>query len=125
MGENMTRIAIADDDAGMRLVMRKIIERQDGYELVGDFDSGSALLEAFDSIRPEVCVLDVEMPGMNGIATLEKIRQHKEYSSIPVMFLTADATEDTVIAAGRLGADGYIKKPYMPQDFLERVENVL
>ena len=87
--------------------------------------SGEECLEVLEREQVDLILLDVEMPGMNGIATLEKIRQHKEYSSIPVMFLTADATEDTVIAAGRLGADGYIKKPYMPQDFLERVENVL
>ena len=61
MGEDLIRVAIVDDDAGMRLVMRKIIERQPGYELVGEFANGRELLDALDELEPEVCVLDVEM----------------------------------------------------------------
>ena len=62
---------------------------------------------------------------MNGIKTLEIIRESKEFANLPVMFLTADATEETVIAAGKLNAVGYVKKPYEPNDFLERVERAL
>ena len=117
----MKKILVVDDDA-MNLKMACFIL---GQNPVITAMSGEECLEVLEREPVDLILLDVEMPGMNGIATLEKIRQHKEYDSIPVMFLTADATEGTVNAAGRLGADGYIKKPYMPQDFLERVENVL
>ena len=119
----MKKILVVDDDA-MNLKMACFILGQKSYPVITAM-SGEECMEVLERERVDLILLDVEMPGMDGIATLEKIRQHKEYDSIPVMFLTADATEDTVNAAGRLGADGYIKKPYMPQDFLERVENVL
>ena len=117
MGENMTRIAIADDDAGMRLVMRKIIERQEGYELVGDFDSGSALLEAFDSIRPEVCVLDVEMPGLTGI---ECARQIQDTNPMTVLIF-ATAHEEYMGDAFSVYAFDYLLKPFK----VERVQKTL
>lgn len=66
--------------------------------------------------------LDVEMPVMNGMKTLERIREMPEYAKIPVMFLTADASKDTVISAGKLDVAGYVKKPYDPQELLERIE---
>ncbi|MGN1085231.1 MAG: response regulator, partial [Lachnospiraceae bacterium] len=87
--------------------------------------SGMECLTMLKSRFVDLILLDVEMPIMNGIRTLEHIREQREWSSIPVMFLTADASEETVIAAGRLDAAGYVKKPYMPQDFLERVEKIL
>ena len=105
----MKKILVVDDDA-MNLKMACFILDQKSYPVITAM-SGEECLEVLEREQVDLILLDVEMPGMNGIATLEKIRQHKEYSSIPVMFLTADATEDTVIAAGRLGADGYIKKP--------------
>ncbi|MDY4199057.1 MAG: response regulator, partial [Candidatus Fimadaptatus sp.] len=64
MGKDVIRAVVADDDAGMRLVMRKLIERQEEYELVGEYPSGEALMAEFEDIAPDVCVLDVEMPGL-------------------------------------------------------------
>ena len=118
-------VVIVEDYKLTRVGLRSTINEFENISVVGEAEDAIQGLEIIKKEHPQVVLMDLGLPGMNGIATLEKIRQHKEYSSIPVMFLTADATEDTVIAAGRLGADGYIKKPYMPQDFLERVENVL
>lgn len=61
------RIAIADDDAGMRLVMRRIVEKNAGYKLVGEAKDGREMLELFDRERPQAVILDVEMPEMDGI----------------------------------------------------------
>ena len=61
------RILIADDDPGMRLVMRRIVEKSPDYLLVGEAADGETLLRLYDETRPEVVLMDVEMPGMNGV----------------------------------------------------------
>ena len=60
-------VLIADDDAGMRLVMRKLVQQAEGYELVGEASDGAELIRLYDAQRPEVVLLDVEMPEMSGI----------------------------------------------------------
>lgn len=87
--------------------------------------SGLECLSILQNKSVDLILLDVEMPIMNGIKTLERIRMQKEWNSIPVIFLTADASSDTVIVAGRLDAADYIRKPYLPDDILERVEKVI
>lgn len=119
----MKTILVVDDDE-MNLKMARFILEQKNY-IVITASSGMECLTILNSKSVDLILLDVEMPIMNGIQTLEHIREHKEFSSIPVMFLTADASEDTVISAGKLEVAGYVKKPYMPQDFLERVEKII
>lgn len=119
----MEKILVVDDDE-MNLKMAKFILEENGY-IVITASSGMECLTILKSKSVDLILLDVEMPIMNGIKTLEHIRENKEFIQIPVMFLTADANEDTVIKAGKLDAAGYVKKPYMPQDFLERVKNVI
>ena len=62
---------------------------------------------------------------MTGIQTLEVIRGNGEFKYLPVMFLTASADTDTVVEAGRLGVAEYVKKPFMPQDLVDRVKKIL
>ena len=119
----MKTILVVDDDE-MNLKMAKFILQEKNYIVITAV-SGMECLTILKSKWVDLILLDVEMPIMNGIKTLERIRENEEWVDIPVMFLTADATEDTVIAAGRLEAVGYVKKPYMPQDFLERVRKII
>lgn len=119
----MKTVLVVDDDE-MNLKVARFILEQKNY-VVKTVSSGMECLTTLRSKPVDLILLDVEMPIMNGIKTLENIREHKEYDGIPVMFLTADANEETVIAAGMLNAAGYVKKPYIPQDFLERVEKIV
>lgn len=68
------RILIADDDPGMLLVMRKLVERAEDYELVGEAQSGEQVLALYEKYTPEVVLMDVEMPGMSGIDCARIIR---------------------------------------------------
>ena len=68
------RIAIADDDAGMRMVVRKLIERADDYALVGEAENGEELLALVEKTRPEVVFMDGEMPGMSGVECARAIQ---------------------------------------------------
>ena len=119
----MKTILVVDDDE-MNLKVARFILEEKGY-IVITASSGMECLTILTNKLVHLILFDVEMPIMNGIKTLERIREHEEFNGIPVMFLTADANEETVLKAGRLGVAGYVKKPYMPDDFLERVEKII
>lgn len=61
------RVVIADDEPGMRMIMRKMIEKAEGFTLCGEADNGPDLLKLVERYKPQVCFLDVEMPGMTGL----------------------------------------------------------
>ena len=111
------RIAIADDDAGMRMVVRKLIERADDYALVGEAENGEELLALFEKTRPEVVFMDVEMPGMSGVECARLI-QDKNPKTIMV-FVTAH--EEYMADAFEVYAFDYLLKPFR----LERAMHTL
>ncbi len=121
--KGMKTILVVDDDE-MNLSLARFILQKENYQVKTAY-SGMECLEILKEQWIDLVLLDVEMPIMNGIKTLEIIREKQEYAGLPVMFLTADATEDTVIAAGKLNATGYVKKPYEPKVLLERVRKIL
>ncbi|MBP3569332.1 MAG: response regulator [Lachnospiraceae bacterium] len=123
MSMRMKTILVVDDEE-MNLKMVEYILQQEGYDVVKAI-SGMSCLDYLKFNKPDLILLDVEMPVMSGIQTLEVLRASEEYKSLPVMFLTASADTDTVTAAGRLGVLSYVKKPFMPQDLVERVQKIL
>lgn len=109
-------ILVVDDDA-MNLRRTKIIlEKQYNVILA---ESGEKALDKLGGGNIDLVLLDIEMPGMNGIETFEQMKGR--YGEIPVIFLTASGYEDDVMSAIRLGAVNYLKKPFLPQDLLDRV----
>lgn len=116
-------ILVVDDDA-MNLRMAEFILEREGY-IVCKAESGMECLNYLKDNKPDLILLDIEMPVMNGIKTLEIIKENKELSEIPVMFLTAAADVGTVVEAGNLGVVDYIKKPFMPDELAKRVKAAL
>jgi len=114
---------VVDDDE-MNLRMAEFILSQEGYEIV-KLESGFECLRLLKKKNPDLILLDVQMPLMNGIKTLEAIRADRDTKEIPVLFLTASADTETVVEAGRLGVVDYVVKPFMPQELLKRVEKAL
>ena len=119
----MKTILVVDDDE-MILKMAEFVLQQEGYEVVKVM-SGMSCLDYLKYNKPDLILLDVEMPIMSGIQTLEIIRGNEEYQYIPVMFLTASADKETVVTAGSLKAVDYVVKPFMPQDLVDRVKRIL
>lgn len=101
-------VAIADDDAGMRDIMRRILTKVGGYEIVGEADSGDALLELFERKRPSVLVMDVEMPGKTGI---ECARIIQDIAPRTVMIFST-AHEKYMSDAFAVYAFDYLLKPF-------------
>ena len=117
------KILVVDDDA-MNLKMAEFILVQGGYE-VYKADSGMAGLLYLKDNRADLILLDIEMPIMSGMKTFEVIKDNAELADIPVIFLTASAEADTVMEAAKLGAAGYVTKPFLPQELLKRVESTV
>lgn len=111
---------VVDDDE-MNLKMAEFILKQKQYSVV-KLESGIECLRLLKKETPNLILLDIQMPLMNGIKTLEAIRETEETKDIPVIFLTASADTETVVEAGRLGVVDYVVKPFLPQELLSRVE---
>lgn len=111
------RILIGDDDAGMLLVMRKLVERAEGYELAGEARDGEELIRRFDELRPDVVLMDVEMPAMNGIECGKAIQDRNPKAII----IFATAHEEYMKSAFELYAFDYLVKPFS----IERALNTL
>jgi DNA-binding response OmpR family regulator len=113
----MANVLVVDDEADIRSLVRELLERA-GHDVLeaGDGNEG---LRAFFASRPDLVVLDVSMPGLDGWGTLERIR---ELSDVPVVMLTAQARELAKVRGLRGGADDYITKPFGRQELLARVE---
>lgn len=120
------RIMVVDDDK-ITIKMCEFILQKNNYDVV-TAESGKRCLEYLrnDSNPPvDLIVLDIEMPMLNGFNTLSSIRQSEKLMKIPVMFLTASATEDTVREAIRLGVTSYLRKPFLPKELADKVAQLL
>lgn len=111
------RILVVDDDAGARKIVMESLKTQ-GYQ-VFEVSSGKEGLRAIDSIYPHLVLLDVNMPGLDGIATLRALRARDEYTS--VIFVSGESGTDDVIRGLDAGADDYVCKPFHVAELLARV----
>jgi two-component system, OmpR family, response regulator ResD len=116
------RVLIADDDTVVRDVVRRYLER-DGLDVTVAGD-GTEALRVLGSQRIDVAVLDVMMPGPNGLSLCRTLRSGGGYP-IPVILLTALGEEDDRIAGLEAGADDYVTKPFSPRELALRVRSVL
>src|SRR3954447_6500839 len=114
------RILVVDDDADVRGLVRELLERA-GASVREAADGREALRVLYD-VRPEVIVLDVTMPQLDGWQTLERIR---DLTAVPVLMLTARDTELEKVRGLKEGADDYVTKPFGRQELLARVEALL
>lgn len=117
------RILVVDDDV-MNLKMAEFILEKKQYEVL-KAESGMECLSCLKTEKVDLVLLDLEMPVLNGLKTLERIREDREISDVPVIFLSAASDPVHEVEAGRLGALDFINKPFKPMDFLERVGKVL
>ena len=117
---NDGRVLVVDDDAEIRELVRRLLERV-GYD-VHDAGDGRAALRALHEQRPDLVVLDVNMPGLSGWETLERIR---DLSDVPVLMLTAHAGELEKVRGLVAGADDYVAKPFGRQELVARVGALL
>lgn len=114
------KVLIADDENEIRNLLRLYLEN-DGF-VVSDVDSGDKVAETMKSFNPDVVLLDVMMPGKDGIHVLKDIRQE---SNVPVMIISARTADAERIIGLNIGADDYICKPFNPLEVVARVKSLL
>jgi DNA-binding response OmpR family regulator len=120
MNPSARRVLVADDDRDVRGLIRTLLERA-GHEVIEAAD-GKECLRALHERRPELVVLDVRMPVLDGWEALERIR---DVADVPILMLTARGDELDRVRGLRAGADDYVQKPFGRQELLARVEALL
>ena len=118
------RALICDDDATVRLIARRVLEEQFGCAVLECTDGVEALAILADT-RCDFALLDVDMPGMGGLETLEEIRAAEATCDLPVVILTAERDEATVVKLLQLGVSDYIVKPLRHSSFVAKVDALL
>lgn len=115
------RVVIAEDEAIIRRDLREMLE-QEGYEVVADLGRGDEALQAIKTLRPEVAILDVKMPGMDGIAVADEVGKSQICA---VIVLTAFSQRALVDQARDAGVMAYLIKPFHAADLVPAIELAL
>ncbi len=117
------RILIIDDDSSQHIIIGEYLKLS-GYEPLSATD-GESGLEMLAAERPDLVLLDIQMPGMDGFQTLDRIRNDPAHRDVPVIFLTALDRDNLKIRGLKEGADDYITKPFNKAELLARITAVL
>lgn len=118
----MKHILVVDDSNMYCIIAKNALE---GSYKVSLAYSGKEALEFLEKEIPDLILMDIEMPGMNGKEALRQIKLHKEWSKIPVIFLSALSEQETEVECLELGADDFIAKPFKPLIMTSRVSKIL
>ena len=118
---NDRAILVVDDELDLLEMLRSIFQRA-GYTQILTADSGRTALQIWNEKQPDIIILDVMMPGMDGFALLKEIRKT---SKVPVLMLTARGEAEDKFFGFENGADDYLVKPFLPKELLFRVQAIL
>lgn len=119
----MSRVLVVDDEPDVLLLCRLNLQQR-GHELLEATDGSTALQLALER-HPDVVVLDLMMPGMNGYEVLETLQNDERTSDIPVLVLTAKSLRADRERSHMLGASGFITKPFLPSELCDMVESLV
>ncbi len=124
MADSTKSILVVDDNEDIRGLLSLVLQKE-GYEVNAAVDGADALEKA-NTLKPDLILLDVMMPGLSGLEVLSAIREHKDkkINEVPVMMITAKSTIDDIDAAVELGASSYIVKPFRPANLAEKVQEI-
>ncbi|MBD7998485.1 response regulator transcription factor [Oerskovia gallyi] len=118
----MTKVLLVDDQALVRMGFRLLLESADGIEVVGEAADGGTAIDQVRALRPDVVVMDVRMPGVNGIdATRDIVAEHP---AVRVLVLTTFDLDEYAFAALRAGASGFLLKDAGPAELVAAVRTV-
>jgi DNA-binding response OmpR family regulator len=116
-------VLVADDDPDILTLVGFRLERA-GYEVLPARDGEEALALALER-QPDLAILDVMMPKLDGYEVTQRLRSNRATSGMPVILLTARVQEADITRGFEAGADDYIKKPFSPQELRARVQAIL
>jgi len=116
-------VLVVEDDEDIReLVGYNLLK--EGYQVAG-VASGEDALTAVESKTPDLILLDIMLPGLDGLRVCRKLKENPKFQSIPIIMLTAKGEEPDIVAGLNMGADDYVAKPFSPKVLLARIQAVL
>jgi two-component system, chemotaxis family, chemotaxis protein CheY len=115
-------VLIVDDLAFIKIVLRDIIEKA-GFRVVGEASNGEQAIAMYQDTRPDVVLMDITMPGMDGITALKKIREID--AAARVIICSALGQQQLIVQAIQLGAKDFIVKPFQPQRVVSALKKAL
>jgi DNA-binding NarL/FixJ family response regulator len=118
-----TRVLLVDDHPLVRAGVRRVLEGASDIEVLGEASDGAAALEAMRELRPDVVILDLGMPGMDGVSVLRRARLI--LPAVKILVLTMHASPEYVALAIQAGADGYLLKESAVQELLVAIQTVV
>jgi len=118
--QDALRVVVAEDEALIRMDVVATLQEA-GYEVVGEAGDGEEAVRLAIELMPDLMIMDIKMPKLDGISAAEKISEHK----IPVVLLTAFSQADLVKRAADAGAMAYVTKPFKPSDLLPAIQIAL
>ena len=117
----LARVVIAEDEAIVRLDLKEILLAA-GYEVVGEAGRGDEAVQLVEEHRPDLAILDIKMPGMDGIRAAREITSRHQ---VAVLLLTAFSQRDLIEEARDSGVSAYLVKPFQPRELLPAIADVL
>lgn len=114
------RVVVAEDESLIRMDIVETL-RENGFDVVGEAGDGNKAVELAFSLKPDLIVMDIKMPDLDGLSAAEKIAELK----IPIVLLTAFSQQELVTRAAEVGAMAFLVKPFSPQDLLPAIEIAL
>lgn len=117
---NSRRVVVAEDESLIRMDIVETL-RDHGFDVVGEAGDGNKAVELAFALKPDLMVMDIKMPDLDGLSAAEQIAELK----IPVVLLTAFSQQELVARAAEVGAMAFLVKPFSPQDLLPAIEIAL
>lgn len=120
----MSKVLVCEDEDHIRRLIQVVLEKS-GHEVYVAADGLKGLEMLEEGIEPDLIMLDIMMPGMDGLQVLQRLKADPETRAIPVVLLTALAQENVVVQGIKLGAKDYVRKPFHPKDLMTRLSKYL
>ena len=119
-----TRVLLVDDQQLVRIGFRMILEGEDDIEVVGEAADGKAAIDAATRLRPDIIVMDIRMPVLDGIEATRRLVRDRALPDARVLVLTTFDADENVVEALRAGASGFLLKDVTPADFVAAIRTI-
>ena len=123
MSDPKMKFLVVDDFSTMRRIVRNLLKEL-GFTNVDEAEDGVAALQKLEGGGFDFVVTDWNMPNMDGLTLLQRIRQSPQHKHLPVLMITAEAKKENIIAAAQAGASGYIVKPFTAATLSEKLNKI-
>jgi DNA-binding response OmpR family regulator len=124
-GQRRLRVLVVDDDADIRMIVSATLRNMSVPLDVVEAEDGVVAMEKVKATKPDLVVLDVMMPRMNGFDTCRALRQDVRTAFVPILMLTASADQESRTKGYLIGTDDYMAKPFLPVDLKLRIARLL